>query len=1087
LYFENVSGDENVLGKILRIDTAYYGNANNGDGTLKFQWGDTLSAISAVTNTTAQTIYKYSDEAAYNAEIYGSNYRNYPSVGVSGYRVNIDGFYNRTMAAVSDFINHYRFQATYFWAEDSLAIDVAQANLRPQISSLPPFYLAHDYIKLWEQPYYEWAIIEDKNDTGTSAAGAASLNFTSNTQATEEYKKNLLTGASLNRTDGDLLHVRLNSFDGGSRGLTVGDRPLAVKPQFKDFPNCTPDNPSLPEGVYIIRNNTLDKLLTVPIYSDTTAQWVTKKETVDPTRLPSYQWIAKLVNKSNPETSPITFINREFPTVRLENVRLPHDGETITLASQYELVNNQSSFERITDEKILKNKYLGYFHATGDPIETYDLNYLDQNAGINLSKENAGLFLNKGDKSTDSTLLVSTGRKLQFRIVPVAGAPTTDGKSRKAEHMYGYYVEGSDVQKEGVQLYRTAYQLLTDVIEDGKPVTKTLFINGEHRYALNNWVGGYYNSSLTNPGYNQGTFLLKTNNSATPFAKKDKEDFYALLDTTSISEYLQKTPNYGSSKNFSATDGTRGGNPKSSDAAERNLAGQPYDLRYVKLDIPEDAPWAYENDQTDRTTSAFAITRYNAPLYRRFDKQDYEYNNQEDPTLKIDEKFGDISESPLILKFHNSTRLADHLYENSPKSDLIGKSIFRDGLSPYGQAHTSFLGIYNTFEANELLKAEKDGDHVINYNFYVDTAFVRRETGTVGTPSKPATWDNYTNMPQYMLVVNPDTAGPAELKYQSGFYVWPEGAIAESGVWDKEANPYEEIKSINVPGLTVGDYLYNAQDSVNIGKNDFKGQIGSSIENATRLAFIRGAHLDDTFYVLAGTKYANYNAKQLQVLQGLTGVLYHDLSWYNKIYLGKNDHYTPRFDANWTAKAYADTIAKHKAQVGKALPDYLSTKSRNGKSMVFQFRLKNVAGMANELREFYIESQVSVGPEIGPASASFIHSFNGGAPVIAFSSFAAGRDYTNAALGLQVEAPTVDSVKQVTANEAAQISDAARVISGVNQISILNAAGKTVTVTNVLGQTVAKTVATSDNATITLPKGIVVVSVDGKSTKAVVK
>jgi hypothetical protein len=68
-----------------------------------------------------------------------------------------------------------------------------------------------------------------------------------------------------------------------------------------------------------------------------------------------------------------------------------------------------------------------------------------------------------------------------------------------------------------------------------------------------------------------------------------------------------------------------------------------------------------------------------------------------------------------------------------------------------------------------------------------------------------------------------------------------------------------------------------------------------------------------------------------------------------------------------------------------------------------------------------------------------------------------------------------------------QLSDAARVISGVNQIAILNAAGKTVRVTNVLGQTVAKTVATSDNATITLPKGIVVVSVDGKSTKAVVK
>ncbi|MDR2497184.1 MAG: DUF6383 domain-containing protein, partial [Tannerellaceae bacterium] len=42
-------------------------------------------------------------------------------------------------------------------------------------------------------------------------------------------------------------------------------------------------------------------------------------------------------------------------------------------------------------------------------------------------------------------------------------------------------------------------------------------------------------------------------------------------------------------------------------------------------------------------------------------------------------------------------------------------------------------------------------------------------------------------------------------------------------------------------------------------------------------------------------------------------------------------------------------------------------------------------------------------------------------------------------------------------------------------------------VTNVLGQTVAKTVVSGNNASISLPKGIVVVSIDGTSSKALVK
>lgn len=62
------------------------------------------------------------------------------------------------------------------------------------------------------------------------------------------------------------------------------------------------------------------------------------------------------------------------------------------------------------------------------------------------------------------------------------------------------------------------------------------------------------------------------------------------------------------------------------------------------------------------------------------------------------------------------------------------------------------------------------------------------------------------------------------------------------------------------------------------------------------------------------------------------------------------------------------------------------------------------------------------------------------------------------------------------------------VIAGAGYVTIQNAAGKSVTISNILGKTIANTVISSDNATISVPAGIVVVSVEGEDTvKAIVK
>ena len=74
-----------------------------------------------------------------------------------------------------------------------------------------------------------------------------------------------------------------------------------------------------------------------------------------------------------------------------------------------------------------------------------------------------------------------------------------------------------------------------------------------------------------------------------------------------------------------------------------------------------------------------------------------------------------------------------------------------------------------------------------------------------------------------------------------------------------------------------------------------------------------------------------------------------------------------------------------------------------------------------------------------------------------------------------------------TDNETIATSEVA-VIAGEGQVTIANAAGKKVVISNILGQVVANTVLASDNAVIAAPQGVVVVAVEGeKAVKAIVK
>ena len=73
----------------------------------------------------------------------------------------------------------------------------------------------------------------------------------------------------------------------------------------------------------------------------------------------------------------------------------------------------------------------------------------------------------------------------------------------------------------------------------------------------------------------------------------------------------------------------------------------------------------------------------------------------------------------------------------------------------------------------------------------------------------------------------------------------------------------------------------------------------------------------------------------------------------------------------------------------------------------------------------------------------------------------------------------IEGVEAPTANEGVSATEV-KVIATDGAINIKNAAGKNVVVSTILGQIVANEVLTSDNATISVPAGIAIVSVDGE-------
>ena len=160
----------------------------------------------------------------------------------------------------------------------------------------------------------------------------------------------------------------------------------------------------------------------------------------------------------------------------------------------------------------------------------------------------------------------------------------------------------------------------------------------------------------------------------------------------------------------------------------------------------------------------------------------------------------------------------------------------------------------------------------------------------------------------------------------------------------------------------------------------------------------------------------------------------------------------------------------------------------------WSFRYIDPAKAANEVEEdraFLIESNVepkgNKGESIAPTNAAWLKNQNN-CLVLSDpeeSEFEEAKTGGDNALIFNIEKGSADDM--ATDNEEIATSEVT-VIAGEGNVTIAGAAGKKVVVSNILGQTVANTVITSDNAVIAAPQGVVVVAVEGEeAVKAIVK
>ena len=827
----------------------------------------------------------------------------------------------------------------------------------------------------------------------------------------------------------NVLTLNTNETDGGTP--TFASQNITVKTS-ADYSSLTLT--TIPSGVYLIQYKAGGSYNTEKVGSYVFANlagyfgWAAQARNQEFKHMPAAQWVVE--KKGTSSIAPISITNREFSDDSYKtSYQIPSDMQLFAVEGSANEVFYFNGNQKDT---------VSFIKVDEDLVKDAKLGY--KYVSENEAKVQTYLFNYLHGLALDKYLNVPSGKDSIVRVDETGAKASFRLQVVVKDDKYGY----------GDGLVRNVYR-----ITDGKG--RYLTYDGTTKYMMKTYPTDYFLKENNDIEGKEYYTLVEANLLNTSMTQAQAQAWYpewckgmAVADAMTIEE--QYTPEGGS-----ATYVTVGGTsylayPGSSDI----VAVAMYDKDGQRLvdDNSKVDYYTYQNVNGKIALKKVGAAQYASRNYAsvkvsvddntldltRGSLDDKFYSNQEIRTSAFAVAMDD---SPLYRRFNNAA-LGENV-NDGPDSLTFVESVrneyLMDEWNPNLTTETvDYAGIWNKDKAEGKLA------------FRIDTAWLNRGLGNI--------------KPQYLISVARDDQEGVETVpcTEAGPHVDANGNIT--------TDPSKCVHAQHGrAGFAYGKYLVNFSDSAQAfidreaKVNPYMFTTNSSANSSyTRVGFVKAIHAGDSLFVLTNgfenvepakldtaTIIANYKKAKLEnFIVDLVGDKHKNVTW---------------------SFRYIN-------------PDKAGAVTEEGAENAFLFE-SNVYG---EKDQNYRTVNGDADRAIAPTYAAAWLKMHNGCLVLTDINSQFSSAKTNGDGALIFNVAQKDEEDMVTSNDNINNVEGVSVVAGNGTVTIQGAAGKSVVISNILGKVVAETVLTSDNATITVPAGIVAVAVDGEeAVKVVVK
>ena len=829
----------------------------------------------------------------------------------------------------------------------------------------------------------------------------------------------------------NVLTLNTNETDGGTP--TFASQNITVKTS-ADYSSLTLT--TIPSGVYLIQYKAGGSYNTEKVGSYVFANlagyfgWAAQARNQEFKHMPAAQWVVE--KKGTSSIAPISITNREFSDDSYKtSYQIPSDMQLFAVEGSANEVfyfnGNQKdtvSFIKV-DEDLVKDAKLGYKYVSENEAKVQTYLF-NYLHGLALDK-----YLNVPSGKDSIVRVDETGAKASFRLQVVV-----------KDDKYGY----------GDGLVRNVYR-----ITDGKGRYLT-YDGTTKKYMMKTYPTDYFLKENNDIEGKEYYTLVEANLRSSSMNQTQAQAWYPkafagkkTTDTGVKTFEAMYTPDGG----FASYDGSGYLLPYAGASYAVTVPIYDKDGNVLVADNSKVDYYTYQaNTEGKIVLAKVADSQWNSRAYASL-KVSVDDNTLDLTQGSLNDKFNGYDEvrtsafavamddSPLYRRFNNAA-LGENV-NDGPDSLTFVESVrneyLMDEWNPNLTTETvDYAGIWNKDKAEGKLA------------FRIDTAWLNRGLGNI--------------KPQYLISVARDDQEGVETVpcTEAGPHVDANGNIT--------TDPSKCVHAQHGrAGFAYGKYLVNFSDSAQAfidreaKVNPYMFTTNSSANSSyTRVGFVKAIHAGDSLFVLTNgfenvepakldtaTIIANYKKAKLEnFIVDLVGDKHKNVTW---------------------SFRYIN-------------PDKAGAVTEEGAENAFLFE-SNVYG---EKDQNYRTVNGDADRAIAPTYAAAWLKMHNGCLVLTDINSQFSSAKTNGDGALIFNVAQKDEEDMVTSNDNINNVEGVSVVAGNGTVTIQGAAGKSVVISNILGKVVAETVLTSDNATITVPAGIVAVAVDGKeAVKVVVK